>query len=81
MSTFFPATGLWKFGIVNQSGGLQADFFGGLGGGALRGTGKVTKYDENWLGPVLEKLEWVQQPNVEKRVGGLYQRNIAFPRI
>ena len=36
-------------------------------------------YNENWLGPVLKKLEWAQQPNVEKRMGGLYHKNTAFP--
>ena len=39
-----------------------------------------TSYNQNWLGPVLQKLEWAQQPNVEKKMGGLYRRNTTFPK-
>ena len=39
-----------------------------------------TRYNANWLGPVLKKLEWAQQPNVEKQAGGLYQRDTTFPK-
>ena len=37
-----------------------------------------TRYNANWLGPVLKKLEWAQQPNVEKKMGGLYHKNVTF---
>ena len=33
-----------------------------------------TRHDANWLDPMLKKLEWAQQPNVDKEMGGLYQK-------